>query len=99
MSWMLVRPGWLLGGACLFALAFSASGIGPAATLTSSAGGSFSAAGFELAAASFVSPARGWVFGRGGCSACASLRVTTDGVVTGPAATRRTRGQPTVLRW
>ncbi len=36
-------------------------------------------AGIEPAAVSFVSPARGWVLGRGGCRDCAALRVTRDG--------------------
>jgi photosystem II stability/assembly factor-like uncharacterized protein len=34
---------------------------------------------FEPAAVSFVSPAQGWVLGRGGCQDCAALRVTRDG--------------------
>jgi len=46
---------------------------------------------FEPAAVSFVSPARGWVLGRGGCEDCAALRVTADGgahwsVLPGPPA-------------
>jgi photosystem II stability/assembly factor-like uncharacterized protein len=34
---------------------------------------------FEPAAASFVSPSRGWVLGRFGCAACAAVRLTVDG--------------------
>jgi photosystem II stability/assembly factor-like uncharacterized protein len=34
---------------------------------------------FEPAAVSFVSAARGWVLGRGGCQDCAAVRVTADG--------------------
>ena len=75
---MLVRRHRLLGGACLLALAFCASGLGAAATLTSSVGGSISGAVFEPSAVSFISPAKGWVLGRAGCSDCASLRVTKD---------------------
>ena len=79
MSQMLVRRDRLLGGACLLILAFGASGIGAAATLTSPVRRSINAAVFEPAAASFISPTEGWVLGRAGCSDCASLRVTTDG--------------------
>jgi len=34
---------------------------------------------FETAAASFISPSRGWVLGRTGCADCAGLLMTTDG--------------------
>jgi photosystem II stability/assembly factor-like uncharacterized protein len=76
---VLVRRDRLLVAACLLALAFAASGVGASATPASSVGGSITAAVFELSAASFISPARGWVLGRAGCSDCASLRATTDG--------------------
>ena len=76
---MLVRRDRLLGGACLLALAFGASGVGAAATPASSVGGSISAAVFEPSAVSFISPTKGWMLGRAGCSDCARLRATTDG--------------------
>lgn len=50
-------------------------------TSPSSAPGTGKAAGFEPAAASFVSPTRGWVLGRSGCSRCAGLLQTRDGGV------------------
>ena len=53
------------------------------ATVTSAsrAPGTRKAAGFEPAAVSFVSPTRGWVLGRSGCSDCAEVLVTGDGGV------------------
>jgi hypothetical protein len=44
---------------------------------------------FEPAAMSFVSAARGWVLGHGGCQSCAALRVTGDGA--GRRSRRRRR--------
>lgn len=69
----------LAAGACLLLLALIASGVDDSAIPASEAGGSTGAAVFEPAAASFISPKRGWVLGRGGCSDCAALRVTRDG--------------------
>ena len=79
---ILVARNRLLGGACLFVFALLASGVGASARITSpvgGVGGSIKAAVFEPAAASFISPSKGWVLARGGCVACANLRVTTDG--------------------
>jgi photosystem II stability/assembly factor-like uncharacterized protein len=58
---------------------------------TGSPAGAGRSAGFEPAAASFVSPAEGWVLGRGGCPDCAAVRATSDGgarwsVLTAPPA-------------
>jgi photosystem II stability/assembly factor-like uncharacterized protein len=42
--------------------------------------GASAPSGFRPAAASFVSPSRGWALGSGGgCDSCAQLRVTSDG--------------------
>lgn len=53
----------------------------PAVTSPSSAPSTGDPAGFEPAAVSFVSPSRGWVLGRSGCSDCAGLLRTRDGGV------------------
>jgi len=51
----------------------------PRLTRTGRPAGSGTPARFEPVAVSFVSPARGWVLGRGGCPDCTALRVTGDG--------------------
>jgi len=77
ISHMLQIRGRVLGGACLlFGVLGSAGG---AAATTGIRSSSVKALGFEPAAVSFISPTKGWVLGRAGCSDCAALRVTMDG--------------------
>ncbi len=66
-----IRPysAWL-GAGLLVALVSSAAA-------SSAAGGE--RPGFGPVAASFISPARGWVLGTRGCTDCAAVRTTTDG--------------------
>ena len=74
----------LLAGSGLFVaasllLAAAGSAVGAAVGVTPVLGGAVKTARFEPAAVSFVSPLKGWALGRAACSACAALRVTSDG--------------------
>ena len=53
------------------------AGLGSSAAVSSAAG--VRQVAFKPAAASFISPGRGWVLGASGCSVCAAVRKTTDG--------------------
>ena len=74
----------LLTGSRLFvaaSLLFGTAGsaVGAAVSVRPTLSGVVKTARLEPAAVSFVSPLKGWALGRGACSACAALRVTSDG--------------------
>ncbi|MGH2932933.1 MAG: WD40/YVTN/BNR-like repeat-containing protein [Gaiellaceae bacterium] len=73
----LTRTRLLIGAGLLFGALACAVGVGAARPPLSATARDTGV--FEPAAVSFISPTKGWVLGRAGCSDCATLRVTTDG--------------------